>query len=269
MIPKMNILVTNDDGWESKGIRVLANIMRQFGRVAVIAPKRPQSGRSTAVSIGARPVAYKRVTPEGEDLVAYLDGTPASCVKFAIDEVFPSGTLDFVVSGVNHGYNVATATNYSGTMGAAEEAALNGIPAVGVSLGSMDPDADFSAVELFFPEIFAGLAKMARKGSGVSYNVNFPDIEAGSIKGVRVGHQGFGHWENQFEPWDSSKGEAHREEGETLYIMKGNFVDDTSASDTRADHHIVEKGYISITAQTIDRTSYDEVARVSSLDKDF
>lgn len=145
----LNILLTNDDGYRAAGIHVLAEIMCQFGSVTAVAPKFHQSGMSMAVSMGGKAIAYKELPSEDGARWSYLDATPASCVKYGLDEVFWPGKPDVVVCGINHGSNAATAANYSGTLGAAEEAALNGILGVGVSLDTMSPDADFSVVKEF------------------------------------------------------------------------------------------------------------------------
>lgn len=266
MKTNLNILITNDDGLQSKGIDVLIRMMRQFGSVTVIAPKFPQSGMSMAVSLGGKPVAVETLPSEGTVYYASLDGTPASCVKFAIDEVF-KGKPDVVVSGINHGYNVASAANYSGTLGAAEEAALNDVPGIGVSLGDMDPDADFSAVEKFFPGIFIKLLEGWPQRKGIYYNVNFPNLKTDEIKGIRVGHQGMGHWEGQFEPWTGEG--LHPKEGESIYSIKGHFVDDTPAEDDLADHHIIRDGFISITAHNVNNTDFEEIKRIGCLNADF
>ena len=154
----MRILITNDDGYQAKGISVLAKIMKQFGEVTVIAPKKHQSGMSMAVSLGFKPIAHKDLG----DGWHYIDATPASCIKFGLNVLFPDNFPDVVVSGINHGSNAATASCYSGTLGAAEEAALNGIPAIGVSLDTLHPDADFSAVEKYFGDIFTRLMSADR-----------------------------------------------------------------------------------------------------------
>ena len=146
----MRILLTNDDGYNAKGIKVLAEIMKQFGEVTVIAPKTHQSGMSMAVSLGFKQIAHKDLG----DGWHYVDATPASCVKFGLNTMFLDNYPDVVVSGINHGSNASTASCYSGTLGAAEEAALNGIPAIGVSLDTLHPDADFSGVSAMFGEIF-------------------------------------------------------------------------------------------------------------------
>ena len=267
----MRILITNDDGYEAKGIHVLCQIMKQFGEVTVIAPKKHQSGMSMAVSLGFRQIAHKNLG----DGWHYVDATPASCVKFGLNTMFLDDYPDVVVSGINHGSNAATASCYSGTLGAAEEAALNGIPAIGVSLDTLHPDADFSAVSEFFGEIFMKLMKDYPARHGVFYNVNFPNIPAGEIKGIKVGYQGLGRWVREFKEWDVKHYEKYGltpemlgqssapalEDGEDLYMMVGDFEDDPrNTSD--ADHRIMAEGYISITAHNVDNTDYQEIERL-------
>ena len=279
MSDEMNILLTNDDGYQASGIHALADMMRQFGRITAVAPKFHQSGMSMAVSMGGRAIAYK-VLPEKDGVRwSYLDATPASCVKYGLDEIFWPGKPDVVVCGINHGSNAATAANYSGTLGAAEEAALNGIFGIGVSLDTMCPDADFSVVSEYFPHIFRKLWEYHNPGTGIYYNVNFPNIPAASVKGVRVGHQGLGHWEKEFKPWDAGifakrgvrpedigqTSAPKVEEGETLYMMVGDFKDDSPKDDFLADHHILADGYISIVAHNINSSDHDEIARLNGL----
>ena len=194
----MRILITNDDGYQSKGIQVLANIMKKYGEVTVIAPKTHQSGMSMAVSLGFKQIAHKDLGNGWH----YVDATPASCVKFGLNTMFLNQFPDVVVSGINHGSNASTASCYSGTLGAAAEAALNGIPAIGVSLDDFHVDADFSAIEKYFGDIFEKLMSERTGKFGVYYNVNFPSIPANDIKGVRVGYQGKGRWIREFQKWD-------------------------------------------------------------------
>ena len=145
----MRILITNDDGYQAKGIKVLVEIMKQFGEVTVIAPKSHQSGMSMAVSLGFKQIAHKNLG----DGWHYVDATPASCVKFGLNTMFEDNYPDVVVSGINHGSNASAASCYSGTLGAAEEAALNGIPAIGVSLDTLHPAEDFSEISAYTVEI--------------------------------------------------------------------------------------------------------------------
>lgn len=280
----MNILITNDDGYSAKGIHVLAEIMCQFGNVTVIAPKIHQSGMSMAVSLGLKQIAYKDLPEEKPGTWAYLDATPASCVKYGLNVPFLEKFPDVVVSGINHGSNAASAACYSGTLGAAEEAALNGIPAIGVSLDTINPEADFSAVRKFFPDIFRKLMENMTSEPGIFYNVNFPNIPAEQIKGIRVGHQGMGRWIREFREWDPSiykkygitpedlgqSSSPKLESGEKLYMMVGDFLDD-ERNDSRADHWIMNDGYIAIVPDNLDSTDYEEVERLgkTGFDIDF
>ena len=255
----MRILITNDDGYKAKGLKVLVEIMKQFGEVTVIAPKHHQSGMSMAVSLGLKQIAHKYLG----DGWHYVDATPASCVKFGLNTMFLDNFPDVVVSGINHGSNAATASCYSGTLGAAEEAALNGIPAIGVSLDTYLPDADFSGVARYFGEIFTRLMSDLPEKHGVYYNVNFPEVPAEEIKGIRTGYQGLGKWIKEFKEWETL-GQSPApvlEEGEDLYVMVGEFIDDPRNTD-EADHRLVADGYISIVAHNVDCTDYEELERM-------
>ena len=269
----MRILLTNDDGYKAKGIQVLAEIMKEFGEVTVIAPKHHQSGMSMAVSLGFKQIAHKDFGNGWH----YVDATPASCVKFGLNTLFLNNYPDVVVSGINHGSNASTASCYSGTLGAAAEAALNGIPAIGVSLDTLHPDADFSSVKEYFGEIFRKLMEEWPSKHGIYYNVNFPDIPSEQIKGIRAGVQGMGRWIREFKEWDLSHyskygitpemlGQSSTpvlEEGEDLYMMVGDFEDDPRNADN-ADHRLVAGGYISVVAHNIDSTDYEETKRMAS-----
>lgn len=270
----MRILITNDDGYQAKGIKTLAEIMKKYGEVTVIAPKTHQSGMSTAVSLGFKQIAHKDLGNGWH----YVDATPASCVKFGLNTMFLGNFPDVVVSGINHGSNASNASCYSGTLGAAEEAALNGIPAIGVSLDSLHPDADFSALEAYFGDIFEKLMSNLPSKYGVYYNVNFPDIPAEQIKGLKIGHQGKGRWIREFREWNVKHyakygltpemlGQSSNpvlEEGEDLYMMVGDFEDDPRNT-PEADHLLVKEGYISVVAHNVDCTDYEETYRLCTI----
>lgn len=229
---------------------------------------------SMAVSLGFKQIAHKDLGGGWH----YLDATPASCVKFGLNTIFENNFPDVVVSGINHGSNAATASCYSGTLGAAAEAALNGIPAIGVSLCTLHPDADFSAVKQHFGDIFSTLIKDYPEKHGVYYNVNFPNIPSSEIKGIRVGTQGMGRWIREFKEWDAAHyaqygitpellGQSSNpilEEGEDLYMMVGEFLDD-KRNPSDADHRLIEDGFISIVAHNIDCTDYEETERIGNI----
>jgi len=277
MTERMKILVTNDDGYNREGLKALVRILRKWGDVTVVAPKTHQSGMSMAVTMSLRPIAVKKLSETVGERWWYLDGTPASCVKFGIDNVFlPEGCKpDLVVSGINYGGNYATAALYSGTIGAAMEAAVNSLPGIGVSLDNFSPDADFSAVEEVLPPILEKLIPHitgAGRKANEFYNINIPNLPACEIKGIKASSMGFAHWENEYRSYDSevvketygvSISEEYQrlldnaEEGEDFYYMAGDFTDNKENSPF-ADHHFVSDGYISITAHNIDNSDPEE-----------
>ncbi len=280
----MNILITNDDGFESKGIAVLTKIMKKYGNVAVIAPFSAQSGMSMAVSLGAEKIAFKEIessTFVGEDGLehterwAYLDATPASCVKFAMSTPWLGWKPDVIVSGINHGANTSVASCYSGTLGATAEAAVNHILGIGVSLCDHNPDADFSQIEKYFPGIFEKLVELPRHSYMTYYNVNFPSVPADEIKGVRAGYMGRGRWVKEFRSLDEAEaiaaslngaptGDPSEKPAEKMYKLVGNFSSDTDNS-SDADHLLTDNGYVSIVPHTIDSTDYEQLKILSEV----
>lgn len=274
----MKILISNDDGYKARGLQVLVNIMAGFGDVTVVAPKYHQSGKSMSVSLGINCLAHKSVPEYGPGKWHYLDATPASCVKFGLEYMYEHRNPDLVICGINHGSNAASAANYSATLGAAEEGALNGCKAIGVSLCNFSPDADFSIVEHYLPSIVRFLLDNWPENSfGLLYNINFPDIGIDEVKGVKITRQGKGHWEREFQPWDEERlmlyeatGFHHDgklptlEEGEEGYMMVGDFIDDENENDD-ADHSMLEQGWITITPNNLDRTDFEEYKRLRSI----
>src|SRR6187401_715575 len=147
------ILVSNDDGITSKGIRTLINVMKSIGEVIVVAPDSPQSGMGHAITVGNTLRLEENFIFEG--VRAYeCSGTPADCVKMARHFVLKGHRQpDIVVSGVNHGSNTSISVLYSGTMSAAIEGAIEGTPAVGFSLCDYSHDADFSHTHEYIKKI--------------------------------------------------------------------------------------------------------------------
>lgn len=260
----MKILVTNDDGYEARGLKVLVGIVRSMGDLTVIAPKYPQSAMSTAITMGGKPIAVKQISNDPKESWWYMDATPASCVKFAFDEIFWPKKPDILFSGINHGANAASAELYYATLGAAEEGALAGIPSFGISLDSYDVGADMSAIEKYLPGIIHKILKHKSKKRGLFYNINFPDLPADKIKGIRVCHQGVNHWEREFKRVDP---EPNAEEGEKFYVIVGDIVDNKENIEP-ADHHYLGCGYITIVADNIDATDYEENGRLRDLEMD-
>ena len=146
------ILVTNDDGINAPGIRCLIDIMSEIGEVIVVAPDSPQSGMGHAITINST-LHCSKITPKTSDRLEYsCSGTPADCVKLAVNELMPRKP-DLCVSGINHGSNSSINVIYSGTMSAAIEAGIEGIPAIGFSLLDYRWNADFSNSKKFIKKI--------------------------------------------------------------------------------------------------------------------
>lgn len=172
----MNILVTNDDGINAEGIVVLARAAKRFGDVTVVAPASQCSAMSHRITIG-REMRLEECTFPVEGVKAYsLDGTPADCVKAAIDAVMPE-CPDVVLSGINIGYNVGFEIAYSGTVGAAMDALMYGVPAIAVSRNDVG---SFDAVEEALPPIFETLLNNPPAKNEI-WNVNFPGVKAKGI----------------------------------------------------------------------------------------
>ena len=266
----MRILITNDDGYKAQGIHALARVMAQFGQVTVVAPKYHQSAMSIAVSLGVKQLAYKELPEEGPGQWSYLDATPASCVKFGLQYKYEARNPDLVVAGINHGTNTSTAANYSATLGAVEEAAINGLKGFGVSINTHKSEVDFSAVEALLPAIIRDLLDhWPENRPGLYYNINFPNLPLEQIKGVKWAREGWGHWVREFEDWNEERlsqlgltdvflWQQHRvqlEPGEKAYFMIGDFVNDDQ-DPSSADHLLVKDGWITIVPCVTDLTDY-------------
>ena len=253
----MKILVTNDDGIRAKGIHTLVDLLKPYGEITAVAPKEAQSGMSMAIPLGfeKRIVASKMEIRDGVRW-QYVDSTPDACVKFALGDAFRGAKPDIILSGINHGANAATAACYSGTLGAAAEGAINGIRAIGVSLDTGNPDADFSAVIKLFPGIFEKLMERCRHLDplcGIYYNVNFPNLPADKIKGVAVCNMGLVHWADEYVP-----------NPDGTYHLEG-YLADYPVNAPDADHKRLKEGYITIVPHSIDTTDYAEREELKNL----
>lgn len=242
------ILVTNDDGITSPGIRMLIKQMNILGDVVVVAPNSPQSGKSHAISI-SEPLRCDPIDIDTGPQIEYsCSGTPADCIKLAIHEILDRRP-DIIVSGVNHGSNASVNVIYSGTMAAAIEGAMQGIPSIGFSILDYDWNTDFSFAEKYVSEI---TSKVIHQGlpNGVCLNVNIPKAKNKDYNGVRVCHQTIGKWEEDF---DKRKDPFQKD----YYWMSGEFKnqDDSKNCDIRT----LENDFISIVPIQFDLTSHDSI----------
>lgn len=248
----MTILVTNDDGWGSKGLMTLLPHLLPLGHVTVVVPDGPRSGMSNAITV-AQPITLRNInsqlsTLNSPSLDVYItNGTPSDCVKLAINVLFKgdASKIDLVVSGINHGSNAGINLIYSGTMGACFVAGEHGIPAIGFSIDDLDAAADFSFMEPYLDTILSNALTPSSIHSLTILNVNAPK---GPIQGIRWTRQGRAHWEKEMRPFTM-------ENGETAYTLSGYMVnDEPNAEDT--DNYALEHGFLSIQPCTIDMTLY-------------
>lgn len=246
------ILVSNDDGITSKGIRVLVSAMKKIGQVVVVAPDSPQSGMGHAITIGETLRLYEEDI--FEDVVAYKSsGTPADCVKLAKHYVLKDRTPDLVVSGVNHGSNTSISVLYSGTMSAAIEGALEGLPSIGFSLCDFSLGADFSHVEEWVEKI---ARQVLERGipKGVALNVNFPPKRNEPIKGIKICRQADAKWQEEFS-------ERYDPTGRKYFWMAGNFVNFDKGEDN--DEWAIANNYISIVPCQYDLTAHHAITQIN------
>lgn len=172
----MNILITNDDGIDARGISILARAAADFGNVTVVAPAEQCSAMSHRITLSRRMRIEKRELGIPGVTAYALDGTPADCVKAALDAILPERP-DVVLSGINHGYNVGFDVAYSGTVGAAMEAVMSGIPAIALSQNDVG---SFDIAKQYLPQILQELLPAAPSEKEI-WNVNFPTEHCNGI----------------------------------------------------------------------------------------
>ena len=243
------ILVANDDGVFAKGIKSLVEAVLPLGDIVVVAPDSPQSAMGHAVTIHD-PIRMREVNFPVDGVRAYsTSGTPVDCVKMAIHEVLDRKP-DLLVSGINHGANHSINVIYSGTMSAAVEGAIEGIPSIGFSLLDFAQDADFTAAA-HFSRIIAKEAIAKGIAKHTCLNVNVPKVSLEDIKGIKICRQAEGNWSEAF---------AKRQDpsGHNYYWMQGNFKNPDKAEDT--DQWALDHGYVSIVPVQYDMTAYHTMA---------
>lgn len=251
------IFVSNDDGFYAHGLQTLIEIVSQYGEVIVVAPEQARSGMSHAITI-KEPLRLKKVR-EGENVTVYkCNGTPVDCVKLGLDQVVPRKP-DFMVSGINHGSNASISVIYSGTMGAAIEACLNGITSVGFSLLDHSPDADFTASAHYVDKIFSYILENELPPY-TTLNVNVPKGTYDTINGIRVCRQTHGTWKEKFE----KRTDPHNHD---YYWLSGSFNNfEPEARDT--DEWALSNNYVAVVPIKADFTAYHAIEHVIKLNTD-
>lgn len=250
------ILVTNDDGITAPGMRALIEVAQTIGTPLVVAPDSPQSGMGHAISIHD-PL---RLKPSSifEGIEAYAcSGTPVDCVKLAKNVVLKDRQQpDLCISGINHGSNVAVNILYSGTMSAAMEGSLEGIPSIGFSLLDFEWEADFEAGKPYIKQI---IEYALSNGFGKSnlLNVNIPKLPFAQIRGIKVCRQAKARWKEDFV-------EGTDPFGKKYYWMSGEFVNDDGGEDS--DVWALDNGYVSVVPCGHDLTHYESISGLKALE---
>jgi 5'-nucleotidase len=240
----VRILVSNDDGYFSPGITLLAEALRQLGEVTVVAPERDRSGASNSLTLD-RPLTVKRAA----NGFFFVNGTPTDCVHIAVTGLL-DWTPDLVVSGVNLGANMGDDTIYSGTVAAASEGYLLGIPSVAVSLTSKTGTHFESAIGAAL-QVVARLRKTPF-GEPVLLNVNVPDVPPSELRGLEITRLGRRHKAEPVIRLETPRGET------AYWIGPAGGAADAGPG---TDFHAVENGRISVTPLRLDLTHQGQLAR--------
>jgi 5'-nucleotidase len=239
----MRILVTNDDGYQAEGLQQLVNALNDLGEITIVAPAQEMSGVSHGITIRT-PLLVRKSQMLGFPLYV-VSGTPADCVKLGITQLIPQKP-DLVLSGINQGPNTGINIFYSGTVAAATEAALMGVPAIAVSLASFKSK-DFTVAAEYARRISlfvfdSGLPK------NILLNVNVPNLPLDQIKGIRYSVQGKGRYEDSYLERRDPRGESYF----WLYGYKK-----VELQDPDEDDNVLADGYVAITPLRAEVTAPD------------
>ncbi len=238
------ILISNDDGIDAPGIEALARELKKIGKIIVVAPDKQQSAVGHAITMNY-PLRVKEFRKNGTFFGYAVEGTPADAVKLAVKALLKRKP-DLLVSGINHGGNTAISIIYSGTVSAATEGTILGIPSIAVSLTTYGPP-DFSYAAKFARKLARQVLKHTLP-EGTLLNVNVPPVNEKQIRGVRVTRQGKSIWDDRFD--------VRRDPGNQEYFwLTGSLAQVDKELD--ADQSAVTNRYVSVTPIQYDLTDYD------------
>lgn len=248
----MKILLTNDDGIDAPGIKALWNSLKDVANLVVAAPARQQSATSHSITV-FHPIWVTEQSFDDARISGWrIGGTPADSVKIALDSLMDDKP-DLVVSGINHGPNLGTDVLYSGTVSAAVEGAMHGIPAIAVSLAT-DDEPDFSTAAAFCRQLVSQALEQ-KLPRFTLLNVNVPPLPQNDISGVAITKLGVIEYENAFDKRIDPR-------GRTYYWMAGTPMATPNSSDT--DVYAIQNGNISVTPIHFDLTDYTLLEKMRS-----
>jgi 5'-nucleotidase len=248
---KLRVLLTNDDGIEAEGLKVLEAALKEAGaEVVVVAPDQERSGASHSVSLRRPLQIYER----GPDRYA-ISGTPADAAHLAVNHILKDRRPDLLVSGINLGANLGCDIHYSGTAAAAREGALLGVPSFAISLDTRRTDADFRPAARFGVDVAKELARSSLP-ERTFLNINLPDLPEDKIKGVRATVQGIRHYDNIVNVQHDGNGDKH-------FTFGGAPLG--GANIEESDIIAVKQGLISVTPLRLDLTQKDAMPWLSAI----
>jgi 5'-nucleotidase len=229
--------------------------MAEIGEVVVVAPDSPQSGMGHAITVN-NTLYLNKISPENAAITEYnCSGTPVDCVKLAVHEILKCKP-DLCVSGINHGSNSSINVIYSGTMSAAVEAGIEGIPAIGFSLADFSWNADFEATKPFIKKIALQVLEHSLL-DGTVLNVNFPKLKGEDIKGIKICRQAKARWMERFDKRQTPYGKDY-------YWLTGEFVNQDKGEDT--DEFALANGYVSVVPVQFDMTAHHAIQQLNTWD---
>ena len=248
------ILISNDDGYHSNGIRTLVSFLSNFADILVCAPEAARSGYSCAFSAVNYLRLKQRHNIPGADVWS-CTGTPVDCVKIALDQLCTDRRPDLILGGINHGDNSSVNNHYSGTMGVALEGCMKYIPSIAFSSCDYNENADLSYLRDYIRRI---VKRVLADGppKGVCLNVNFPKIDPAKeqFAGVRVCRMGFGSWINEVV-------KCRHPRGYDYYWMVGEYRDDEPDA-TDNDRWALAHKYVAMTPTRVDVTDYESMGKM-------
>jgi 5'/3'-nucleotidase len=243
----MNILISNDDGYQSRGIQVLADALAALGNIHVVAPERDRSGASNSLTLDS-PIRART----GANGYTFVDGTPTDCVHLAITGLLEQEP-DMVVAGINAGANLGDDVLYSGTVAAAMEGRYLGFPAIAISLAGDNPEHYDTAAR-----VAVDLVQRVQSGSlpaDTILNVNVPNLPWEQLKGMQATRLGHRHKSEPVVRMQDPR-------GRTVYWVGPAGSEQDAGPGT--DFHAIRTGHVSITPLDVDLTRYEAIERVAS-----
>ena len=244
----MRILLSNDDGYQARGLRTLARQLAPIAEVIIVAPDRNRSGASNSLTLET-PLRVERV----EDNLYYINGTPTDCVHIAVTGGLLDRPPDILISGINHGANLGDDVLYSGTVAAAMEGRFLGIPSIAVSL-VLDGGGNFDTAATLMRRLVERNATDPMPVDSI-LNVNVPDVPASELKGIRTTRLGFRH---KSEPAIKALDPHNRP---IWWIGPAGAGQDAGPG---TDFHAVAAGYVSVSPIKVDLTAHAAIEKVAA-----